>query len=103
MKGVRGRYVAVVSFSPLPWWYAGIVASFVTSRVGRRIVMVLGGASFLVGTGLLAGAAHISMLFIGRICWGIGVGFANQAVPVRMLVFIALLYIPAIPRCYRYH
>ncbi len=37
-----------------------------------------GGLAFLIGTGLLAGAVHISMLFLGRVFLGIGVGFANQ-------------------------
>ncbi len=44
-----------------PWW-----------------ILLLGGLAFLIGTGLLAGAVHISMLFLGRVFLGIGVGFANQ-------------------------
>jgi MFS family permease len=71
--------------------HAGIVANFVTARYGRRVVMIVGGGAFLVGTGLLAGAAHISMLFIGRVCWGVGVGFANQAVPVKPLFWACQL------------
>lgn len=37
-----------------------------------------GGAAFIIGAGVLAGALHIAMLFVGRVFLGIGVGFANQ-------------------------
>ncbi|BDA43292.1 Sugar transport protein MST4 [Coccomyxa sp. Obi] len=63
---------------------AGLVAALVTRRFGRRLTMIVGGLAFLIGTGLLAGAVHISMLFLGRVFLGIGVGFANQAVPLYL-------------------
>ncbi|KAK9914843.1 hypothetical protein WJX75_001199 [Coccomyxa subellipsoidea] len=63
---------------------AGLIAAPVTRRFGRRLTMVVGGLAFLIGSGLLAGAVHISMLFLGRVFLGIGVGFANQAVPLYL-------------------
>jgi sugar porter (SP) family MFS transporter len=61
---------------------AGLVASFpaawVTTKMGRKVSMVISGACYMVGTILLVAAEHISMLYIGRVILGIGVGFAIQ-------------------------
>ncbi|KAH0689334.1 hypothetical protein KY289_016692 [Solanum tuberosum] len=46
--------------------------------------MFLGGLLFLFGAVLNAAAVHISMLILGRILLGIGVGFANQSVPIYL-------------------
>nr|QNC69514.1 sugar carrier protein [Annona sp. ZA-2020] len=43
-----------------------------------------GGISFLVGAGLNAGAVNLSMLLLGRIMLGVGIGFGNQAVPLYL-------------------
>ena len=48
-------------------------------RFNEMLLHAAGGLAFLIGSGLLAGAVHISMLFLGRVFLGIGVGFANQA------------------------
>lgn len=61
---------------------AGLVASFpaawVTQRKGRKVSMIISGAMYMIGTILLVAAEHISMLYIGRVLLGIGVGFAIQ-------------------------
>jgi MFS family permease len=61
---------------------AGAFFSFFTGPVtrigGRKLVMILGGASFCVGAILCAFAQDLAMLIIGRVCLGAGVGFANQ-------------------------
>ncbi|BDA51002.1 Sugar transport protein 9 [Coccomyxa sp. Obi] len=49
--------------------------------LGRRGVMVSGGAAFLIGALLQATAQNWEMLIIGRILLGVGIGFANEAVP----------------------
>ncbi|EIE25408.1 general substrate transporter, partial [Coccomyxa subellipsoidea C-169] len=49
--------------------------------LGRRGVMVTGGIAFLIGALLQALAQNIGMLIAGRIFLGIGIGFANEAVP----------------------
>ncbi|DBB06107.1 TPA: species-specific tRNA processing [Trebouxia sp. C0006] len=56
----------------------------VTRIGGRKLVMILGGASFCVGAILCAFAQDLAMLIIGRVCLGAGVGFANQAVPLYL-------------------
>ena len=57
---------------------ASLVASSVTRRVGRKAVMLKGGVMFLVGSLINAGAVNTSMLIIGRILLGFGVGFTAQ-------------------------
>ncbi|KAM7262317.1 hypothetical protein ACFE04_021394 [Oxalis oulophora] len=69
-------------------YLAGLIASFVASAVtrsfGRKTSMCFGGCSFLVGAIINGVAVNISMLIIGRLLLGIGVGFANQSVPVYL-------------------
>lgn len=63
-------------------YLAALVASFVasvTTRVlGRKITMLIGGLSFLLGASLNAAAQDLAMLIVGRLFLGFGVGFANQ-------------------------
>lgn len=72
-------------------YLAALIASFVASRVcskqGRRPTMQIASFFFLVGVILTSAAFHISMLILGRLALGIGVGFANQ---VRILIDIRL-------------
>ncbi|KAL5992400.1 Sugar transport protein 5 [Asimina triloba] len=63
---------------------ASVAASHVTKAVGRQATMLLGGATFLAGAALNGAAVNISMLIIGRILLGLGVGFTNQATPVYL-------------------
>ncbi|GAA0159214.1 hypothetical protein Leryth_014352 [Lithospermum erythrorhizon] len=69
-------------------YLAALVASFfashVTKRFGRRISMISGGIVFLIGAILNAAAVHVAMLIIGRILLGVGIGFANQSVPLYL-------------------
>ncbi|KAI9115067.1 hypothetical protein K1719_014080 [Acacia pycnantha] len=57
-------------------------AGSINRKLGRRPVMLMGGAIFIVGAIINAAAVNIAMLIIGRILLGVGVGFGNQAVPV---------------------
>ncbi|KAF6153326.1 hypothetical protein GIB67_003516 [Kingdonia uniflora] len=69
-------------------YIAALVASFfasATTRVfGRKISMLFGGAVFLIGSALNGAAVNVEMLIIGRLLLGIGVGFANQSVPLYL-------------------
>ncbi|KAG9452262.1 hypothetical protein H6P81_005166 [Aristolochia fimbriata] len=69
-------------------YLAGMVASFfassVTSAFGRKPSIAMGGVLFLVGSAVGAAAVNVFMLIIGRMLLGIGVGFANQAVPLYL-------------------
>ncbi|KAL1344615.1 hypothetical protein HN51_018487 [Arachis hypogaea] len=63
---------------------SSLVASRVTAALGRRITMMIGGATFLVGGAFNGGAENIAMLILGRILLGFGVGFTNQAAPLYL-------------------
>ncbi|KAH9296790.1 hypothetical protein KI387_028472, partial [Taxus chinensis] len=63
---------------------ASVGASHVTRRYGRKISIMCGGISFMLGAAFNAGAMNLTMLFIGRILLGVGIGFGNQAVPLYL-------------------
>eukprot|EP00257_Ricinus_communis_P019630 XP_015578673.1 hexose carrier protein HEX6 isoform X1 [Ricinus communis] len=69
-------------------YVAGLVASFFASSVtrafGRKPSILLGGAVFLAGAALGGAAVNVYMLIFGRVLLGVGVGFANQAVPLYL-------------------
>ncbi|XP_039130467.1 sugar carrier protein A [Dioscorea cayenensis subsp. rotundata] len=69
-------------------YLAGLVASLfaspVTRKYGRRVSIICGGISFLVGATLNAAAQNLAMLLLGRIMLGVGIGFGNQAVPLYL-------------------
>lgn len=57
---------------------ATMFASPVTRMLGRKKTMLIAGVFFIVGTVLNAIANSLSILIVGRILLGCGVGFANQ-------------------------
>ncbi|KAL1136301.1 hypothetical protein V6Z11_A12G231000 [Gossypium hirsutum] len=69
-------------------YIAGLVATFFASSVtkvfGRKPSILTGGAAFLAGSALGGAAFNVYMLIFGRILLGIGVGFANQSVPLYL-------------------
>ncbi|KAI3888018.1 hypothetical protein MKW92_029266 [Papaver armeniacum] len=69
-------------------YIAALIASFaasVTTRIfGRKVSMLAGGIIFLIGSALNGAATNVTMLILGRILLGIGVGYANQSVPVYL-------------------
>ncbi|KAF7147585.1 hypothetical protein RHSIM_Rhsim03G0163800 [Rhododendron simsii] len=69
-------------------YVAGLVASFfassVTKAFGRKPSILVGGAAFLAGAALGGAALNVYMLILGRVLLGVGVGFANQSVPLYL-------------------
>ncbi|KAM0881608.1 hypothetical protein ACQ4PT_032843 [Festuca glaucescens] len=69
-------------------YVAGLLTTFlasrVTSRRGRRPSMLLGGAAFLAGSAIGGAAVNIYMVILGRVLLGVGLGFANTAVPLYL-------------------
>ncbi|KAI3833269.1 hypothetical protein MKW98_006368 [Papaver atlanticum] len=63
---------------------ASIGASSVSNKFGRKFTMFCGGLVFLVGAALNGFAMNTTMLIIGRMLLGVGVGFANQSVPLYL-------------------
>ncbi|KAG0476405.1 hypothetical protein HPP92_012823 [Vanilla planifolia] len=73
-------------------YLAALVASFFASTVtrvfGRKWSMFGGGITFLIGAALNGAAENVLMLILGRILLGVGVGFANQSVPLMITIGI---------------
>ncbi|PKU75988.1 sugar transport protein MST6-like [Dendrobium catenatum] len=69
-------------------YLAALIASFfaatVTRVFGRKWSMFGGGITFLVGAIVNGAAVNVFMLILGRFLLGIGIGFANQSVPVYL-------------------
>lgn len=67
-------------------YLAALVASFGASKacsiLGRKPTILMASTFFIAGAALSAGAETKWMLILGRILFGIGVGFGNEAVPV---------------------
>ncbi|GFQ07774.1 sugar carrier protein c [Phtheirospermum japonicum] len=63
---------------------SSIVAGTVTRRLGRKLSMLLGGVLFCAGALLNGLAQSLWMLIVGRILLGLGIGFANQSVPLYL-------------------
>ncbi|KAI4323737.1 hypothetical protein L6164_023319 [Bauhinia variegata] len=69
-------------------YLAGLVtsffASYVTETFGRKPSIIAAGVAFLAGSVLGGAAIDIYMLIFGRVLLGVGVGFANQSVPLYL-------------------
>ncbi|PWA83367.1 hexose carrier protein HEX6 [Artemisia annua] len=67
---------------------AGLIASFLASPITRaygcKPSILLGGVVILGGAALGGVAYNIRMLIIGRVLLGVGVGLANQSVPLYL-------------------
>ncbi|XP_052199442.1 sugar carrier protein A-like [Diospyros lotus] len=63
---------------------ASLLASPITRKYGRKASIMCGGISFIVGATLDASAVNLTMLILGRIMLGVGIGFGNQAVPLYL-------------------
>ncbi|KAI5072520.1 hypothetical protein GOP47_0012626 [Adiantum capillus-veneris] len=63
-------------------FFAALVASFVSSRYGRKPSMLIAGLLFMAGTLLSTCALNIQMLLSGRALLGCGLGFSTQVVPI---------------------
>ncbi|CAA7022510.1 unnamed protein product [Microthlaspi erraticum] len=63
---------------------ACLLASSVTRSWGRKPSIFLGGVAFLAGSALGGSAQNVAMLLIARLLLGVGVGFANQSVPLYL-------------------
>ncbi|KAF5742991.1 sugar transport protein 14-like [Tripterygium wilfordii] len=74
-------FTSSLYFSALVFTFA---ASHVTRSKGRRASILVGSIAFFIGGVVNAAAVNIFMLILGRVFLGIGIGFANQAVPLYL-------------------
>lgn len=63
---------------------ASFPASSITRTFGRRPSILVGGASYLTGAVISGTAVNVYMLVLGRILLGIGIGFADQSIPLYL-------------------
>ncbi|XP_044963404.1 hexose carrier protein HEX6-like [Hordeum vulgare subsp. vulgare] len=63
---------------------AVLLSSWVTASCGRRPSMIVGGTAYLAGAAVSGGAVNVYMAILGRALLGVGLGFANQAVPLYL-------------------
>ncbi|XP_011076417.1 hexose carrier protein HEX6-like [Sesamum indicum] len=63
---------------------ASFFAASMTRDYGRKPSIITGGVAFLIGAILGGAAQNIYMLTIGRLLLGVGIGFANQSVPLYL-------------------
>ncbi|KAJ7194968.1 general substrate transporter [Mycena pura] len=55
---------------------------FFGESIGRKRMILSGGATMLVGTAILTSSTTIAQLYVGRIVTGIGNGFNSSSIPV---------------------
>eukprot|EP00891_Asterochloris_glomerata_P007570 jgi/Astpho2/7570/Aster-02476 len=74
---VLSTYSAIMHFTGA---LASLPASWFTQHWGRTRSMIIAGVAYFIGAGLQAGSHSntLSMIFLGRIFWGIGVGFGDH-------------------------
>jgi len=71
--------------------FASVLASYITRLFGRRLTMFLGGVLFLVGALFNAFAQNVTMLILGRMFLGFGIGCANQVIYTYMFLYLFIL------------
>ncbi|URD95581.1 Sugar carrier protein [Musa troglodytarum] len=62
-------------------YVAGLISTYFASM---EVIHAVRRAAFLLGSAINGVAMNVAMLIIGRILLGVGVGFANQAVPLYL-------------------
>ncbi|CAN6448473.1 unnamed protein product [Victoria cruziana] len=72
--------------------FSTFFASQACKKYGRRPTMRAASLFFLVGIILNAAAINLTMLILGRILLGIGVGFANSIAPARIRGGLNILF-----------
>ncbi|KAI4296606.1 hypothetical protein L6164_036552 [Bauhinia variegata] len=80
---------------------SSLVASMVTRKFGRKYSMLFGGFLFLVGAILNGFAQAVWYLILGRILLGLGIGFANQAVPLYLSEMAPYKYRGSLNVCFQ--
>ncbi|KAJ3691048.1 hypothetical protein LUZ61_020212 [Rhynchospora tenuis] len=69
-------------------YIAGLISTIFASRFtesfGRRRSMLFGGAAFVAGAALGGAAVNLFMVIFARVLLGVGLGFANQSVPLYL-------------------
>ncbi|KAK4439251.1 Sugar carrier protein C [Sesamum alatum] len=65
-------------------FFSSFAASTVSTKLGRKFSMLLGGVLFCAGALLNGFSQAVWMLIVGRLFLGFGIGFANHSVPLYL-------------------
>ncbi|RVW86186.1 Hexose carrier protein HEX6 [Vitis vinifera] len=83
--GISGKFVKWKAISPMSRGdLNGFISKEILPGVRAQATILAGGAAFLIGSALGGAAFNVYMVILGRILLGVGVGFANQAVPLYL-------------------
>lgn len=77
--GMQGNIVALYDIGCV---VGSIACYFVGERLGRRTMLMAGGAIMVVGTTILSSSYSLSQLIAGRIITGIGNGMNSSTAPI---------------------
>ncbi|XP_059167029.1 proton myo-inositol cotransporter-like [Physella acuta] len=61
---------------------SALFGGFLNDKFGRKVVTILASFVFTAGAAVLAFSYNVTMLVIGRVIIGIGIGFASMTIPV---------------------
>ncbi|KAI4297635.1 hypothetical protein L6164_037517 [Bauhinia variegata] len=73
---------AIVSMALAGAIIGASVGGWINDRFGRKVAIILADALFLIGSVVLAAAPNPTVLIIGRVFVGLGVGMASMASPL---------------------
>lgn len=59
-----------------------IISYYIGEKLGRRMMLILGGSIMIIGTVILASSYTVAQLIAGRIITGIGNGMNSSTAPV---------------------
>lgn len=67
---------------------ATFLASYTTRKLGTRLTMLIAGFFFIVGLVFTSSAQNLTMLIVGRILLGCGVGLGASQVPLFLFYIL---------------
>lgn len=77
-------------------YLSALVSSFFASKVcskyGRKLTILVASLFCILGVTVTAAANNLTMLIIGRVLLGVGVGFGNEAVPLFLSEIAPIKY-----------
>lgn len=73
---------AIVSIYQAGAWFGSASVGLTSDRFGRRKAILFGCIWGVIGGAIMAGAAHVAMLVLGRLLVGYAVGTITGVAPV---------------------
>nr|CCC95145.1 unnamed protein product [Trypanosoma congolense IL3000] len=77
-------YGLIVSIAIVGAFVGSFASSFISARWGRRSCIALADVFFTLGSLLMAFANHVSLILVGRLIVGFGIGLSSATIPVYL-------------------